>query len=198
MNMAARTVDINTERPAYEAVDMAVSVLLGGGLVVYPSDTVYGLLCPAAMQHSVRRVGRLKGYAEEKPFILLVPSIEAATVFSRPLPGALELMNAHWPGPVTLVLPASDRAPSWVCATDGTVALRVPSDPLSLRILESIMPLVTTSANLRGGIEPLGLDEVSLKIASGVDLMLNGGKLARRKTSTMIKFTPEGQEVLRP
>jgi len=69
---------------------------------------------------------------------------------------------------------------------------------LSLRILESIMPLVTTSANLRGGIEPLGLDEVSLKIASGVDLMLNGGKLARRKTSTMIKFTPEGQEVLRP
>jgi len=71
--MAARTVDINTERPASEAVDMAVSVLLGGGLVVYPSDTVYGLLCPAAMQHSVRRVGRLKGYAEEKPFILLGP-----------------------------------------------------------------------------------------------------------------------------
>jgi L-threonylcarbamoyladenylate synthase len=196
--MPARTVGIDIENPAAEAVEMAVSVLLGGGLVVYPSDTVYGLLCPAAMQHSVRRVGRLKGYSEEKPFILLVPSIEAAQAFSQPVPGALELMRSSWPGPVTLVLPASDRAPSWVCAPDGTVALRVPADPLSVKVLESIMPLVTTSANLRDRPEPLGLDEVSLKVASGVDLMLDGGKLARRKASTMIKVTPEGQEVLRP
>lgn len=196
--MPARTVEIDIANPAAEAVEMAISVLLGGGLVVYPSDTVYGLLCPAAMQHSVRRVGRLKGYSEEKPFILLVPSTEAAQVFSQPVPGAPELMKEHWPGPVTLVLPASDRAPSWVCASDGTVALRVPSDPLSRMVLESVMPLVTTSANLRGKTEPLGLDEVSLKIASGVDLMLDGGKLDRRKTSTMIRITPEGQEVIRP
>lgn len=196
--MPARTVEIDIANPAAEAVEMAVSVLLGGGLVVYPSDTVYGLLCPAAMQHSVRRVGRLKGYSEEKPFILLVPSTEAAQVFSQPVPGAPELMKEHWPGPVTLVLPASDRAPSWVCASDGTVALRVPSDPLSRKVLESVMPLVTTSANLRGKTEPLGLDEVSLKIASGVDLMLDGGKLDRRKTSTMIRITPEGREVIRP
>lgn len=196
--MPARTVEIDIANPAAEAVEMAVSVLLGGGLVVYPSDTVYGLLCPAAMQHSVRRVGRLKGYSEEKPFILLVPSTEAAQVFSQPVPGAPELMKEHWPGPVTLVLPASDRAPSWVCASDGTVALRVPSDPLSRKVLESVMPLVTTSANLRGKTSPLGLDEVSLKIASGVDLMLDGGKLDRRKTSTMIRITPEGREVIRP
>lgn len=198
MIMSARTVVVDIGNPAAEAVEMAVSVLVAGGLVVYPSDTVYGLLCPAAMQHSVRRVGRLKGYSEEKPFILLVPSLEAATVFSRPVPGAIEMMKEHWPGPVTLVLPASERAPSWVCAADGTVALRVPSDPLSRKVLESVMPLVTTSANLRGGNEPLGLDEVSLKVASGVDLMLDGGKLARRKTSTMIRITPDGQEVLRP
>lgn len=196
--MPARTIDIDIGKPATEAVEMAVSVLLGGGLVVYPSDTVYGLLCPAAMQHSIRRVGRLKGYSEEKPFILLVPSIEAALVFSQPVPGALELMESSWPGPVTLVLPASDRAPFWVCAPDGTIALRVPADPLSVKVLESVMPLVTTSANLRDRPEPMGLDEVSLKVASGVDLMLDGGKLARRKASTMIKVTPEGQEVLRP
>lgn len=196
--MAARTVTLDIERPSPEAVGMAVSVLLGGGLVVYPSDTVYGVICAAAMQHSVRRVGRLKGYTEERPFILLVPSIQDAMVFTKPLPGSEELMNAHWPGPVTLVLPASDRAPAWVCAQDGTVALRVPADPLSRSILESVMPLLTTSANIRGGMEPLGLDEVSLRLASGVDLMLDAGKLVRRKPSTMIRLTKDGQEVLRP
>ncbi len=195
--MSARTLAVDIENPASMAVNMASSVLLGGGLVIYPSDTVYGVLCPAAMQHSVRRVGRLKGYNEERPFILLVPSIEAAKALSTDIPGAAELMKESWPGPVTLVLPSSDRAPAWVCAPDGSVALRVPSDPLSVKILESVMPLLTTSANMRGGAEPLGLDEVSLKLASGVDLMLDGGKLARRKTSTMIKLTVEGREVLR-
>jgi L-threonylcarbamoyladenylate synthase len=196
--MSARTVAIDIEKPSPDAVKMAVSVLTGGGLTIYPSDTVYGVLCPAAMQHSVRRVARLKGYTEERPFILLVPSIEDALIYSKPVPGALEAMQSHWPGPVTLILPASDRAPSWVCAPDGSVALRVPSDPLSIKILEWVMPLLTTSANIRGGMEPLGLDEVSLKLASGVDLMLDGGKLATRKTSTMIRVTEEGLEVIRP
>lgn len=198
MIMAARSILIDREDPSPEACRVAAGVLTGGGLLIYPSDTVYGVLCPAAMQHSVRRVGRLKGYTGDKPFILLVPSVEAALQFSQPVPGAEEAMKTHWPGPVTLVLPASDRAPSWVCANDGTVALRVPSDPLSRRILDSVMPLLTTSANLRGGKDPLGLDEVSLRLASGVDLMLDGGRLAGRKPSTMIRVTGEGQEVLRP
>lgn len=197
--MAARTVTLDIARPDRAAVDMAVSVLTGGGLVVYPSDTVYGIVCPAAMQHSVRRVGRLKGYTEERPFIMLVPSIEAAVSFIKPAPGAEDLMKAHWPGSVTLVFPASNRAPAWVCAQDGTVALRIPPDPLSRMLLESVMPLLTTSANIRGKEDPLALEEVSLKLASGVDLMLNGGRLPRRKPSTMIRLTPEGSgEVIRP
>ncbi len=197
--MAARTVTLDIAKPDRAAVEMAVSVLTGGGLVVYPSDTVYGIVCPAAMQHSVRRVNRLKGYTEERPFIMLVPSVEAAASFITPVPGAEDLMKTHWPGSVTLVFPASDRAPAWVCAEDGTVALRVPPDPLSGMLLESVMPLLTTSANIRGRDDPLALEEVSLKLASGVDLMLNAGKLPKRKPSTMIRLNADGvEEVIRP
>ena len=165
--------------------------------MVYPSDTVYGILADAFSEEACSRLASLKGYPSIRPFIVLVQSMDEAVSLTVKK-SAISEMEKHWPGPVTLVLPAAPETPPWLVGTEGGVAIRVPADDLSMAILrETSMNLVSTSANLSGERNPLSLSQVSESITEGVQAVINGGMLPERKPSRVIDLTGDEPKILR-
>ncbi len=195
--MAGKVLSIDKDFLRGETVLAVSSVVKAGGTVIYPSDTVYGILADSGSRIACSKVATMKGYPEIRPFIVLVPEIK--TALSLIATGekthsikadAAQLMQNYWPGPVTLVFKASTGVPGWLISEQGTVALRLPGDTISLAILkESGKCLISTSANLKGQPFPLSVQEINEEITSSVDLTLNSGRLSSRKPSKVIDCT---------
>jgi L-threonylcarbamoyladenylate synthase len=167
----------------------AVDVLRSGGVLAFPTETVYGLGCDAENPEAVRRVAALKGRPDDKAFILLVPS--AGAVRSRVAAvgaAAARLMTAFWPGPLTLVFRVSGE---WSPASGGdTVAFRVSPDPVC-RSLGRLFPrpIVSTSAN-PAGLEPArSAQEVGCLFPKGLDAVIDGGERRSALPSTVVDVT---------
>lgn len=173
-----------------DAADRIVSVILSGGIVLYPSDTVYGILCRADDGDSVKRISKIKGYTGKRPFILLVDGVSMArSVADCSDPEILGIIKCRWPGKLTLVLPAVEECPLWVRGEDNTVALRHPADPLSAQLLKRCgVPLVSTSANHVGEDAPLSVSTIPESMMSDVDIVLNAGDLPPSSPSTILSL----------
>ncbi|MCD4669294.1 MAG: Sua5/YciO/YrdC/YwlC family protein [Actinomycetia bacterium] len=171
-------------------VEKVASLLLAGGEVIYPSDTVYGILCRADDRVSVERLAKIKGYDKPRSFSLIVDGLEMAGSLTSGIDlEVMEILKLRWPGKLTVVLPTGDGCPIWVRGEDNTVALRHPADPLSGRLLKRCgVPLVSTSANRAGGDTPLNLSAVPDSIIAGADIVLNAGDLPPSSPSTIIKL----------
>jgi L-threonylcarbamoyladenylate synthase len=156
--------------------------LAAGGVVVFPTDTVYGLGCDAGDPRAVARLYELKGRAAEKPAAVLWGSLEAALADVDHLgPRTRAALAALLPGPVTLLVPNPDRL--YPLAGGQALGLRVPALTLELR-----RPLLQSSANRAGGPDPRRLAEVPASIRAGADLVLDGGELPGT-ASTVIDLT---------
>ncbi len=188
--MRTTRIRIDTDKPAFKIIEQVSSCLQSGGIVLYPSDTVYGLLCRADDKESVERLSTLKGYKERRPFILIIDGISMAESLTDGIdPEVREILLLRWPGRLTFVLPAGNRCPEWVRGEDNTVALRHPADPLSNLILSEVkVPLVSTSANLSGMKPPLSLAEIPESILDGADIILDAGTLPTSSPSTIIRL----------
>ncbi len=197
--MTAPLIPMSRTAPDARGVFEAARQVAMGHLLVYPSDTVYGIACDACDPGAVKRVRRLKGCGVPRPFIVIVESLEAALALAAPLPEhAVARMRSSWPGPVTLVLPASSAAPAHVLSGDGCIALRVPADPLSQALLSACrIPLVSTSANPAGGRVPLSLDDIPRELLAGCDLVLDGGALPPASPSAVLRLSGDGFEQIR-
>ena len=197
--MSTHRIEINADNPTEKAAAEASSVLLSGGIVLYPSDTVYGLLCTPWNRGAVNRLSGLKGYKSNRPFIMLVDGMEMAKTLSGHIEQfVLEIMDEFWPGPLTIVLPGGGGCPEWVSGDDCSIALRQPADHLSEMLLKNTgLPLISTSANRSGEPSPLGMDQIPEAILDGVDLILDAGILIASEPSTIIRPSREGIEVLR-
>jgi len=164
------------------------SVILSGGIVLYPSDTVYGLLCRADNRELLKRLSKIKGYTRQRPFILLVDgTVMVKTVADCSDPEVIGIMECRWPGKLTLVLPASEECPKWVCGDERTVAVRYPADELSNLVLGNCgMPLVSTSANSAGGDSYCDVKDIPGCIKDEVDLVVDAGVLPPSFPSTIL------------
>jgi len=154
--------------------DRVVPVLRAGGIAVMPCDTIYGLVGVAPEAEG--RLRELKGRGEEKPFIQLLPSISfLPSLTELALPTELE---PYWPGPLTLIFPARGS---------GTIAVRLPADPLLQKLLRALnKPLFSTSVN-RGGQPPLcRIRDIVEAFGPEVDLILDAGDLPQRSPSAII------------
>lgn len=173
-----------------QAARLVSDTVLAGGVVLYPSDTVYGLMCRADSREAVDRIHRIKGYSKRRPFILLVDGTDMAETLARCSdPEIRAIMKSSWPGKLTLLLPIRDRCPEWVASDDGFIALRHPKHRLSELILERCdMPLVSTSANLSGGGYNTDYDEIPKGIRNSVDLTVYSGILPPSSPSTIIRL----------
>ncbi|MCL6499494.1 MAG: threonylcarbamoyl-AMP synthase [Firmicutes bacterium] len=176
----------------------AVEALRAGDVVVYPTDTVYGLGCDATNPSAVRRVFEIKGRPPDQPVPVLLADVRQADELAEIPEGARRLMKRFWPGPLTLVLPSRGVVAELVTAGTGTVGLRVPDHPVPRALVRACgFPLVGTSANSTGRPAPVTVAQVLSDLDGRVGLVLDGGRLAGRP-STVVDCTGDRPRVLRP
>ena len=176
--------------PAGEAaVAAAVRALADGGLVAFPTETVYGLGTDATNPAAIARLYLAKGRPSFNPLIAHVRDIEAARAIARFDARAIALANAFWPGPLTLVLPKTGDCTVADLATAGldTIAIRVPAHPLARDILRAFGgPVVAPSANLSGHVSPTTAAHVQSDLAGKIDLIVDGGPVEVGVESTIV------------
>jgi L-threonylcarbamoyladenylate synthase len=183
-----------------EDIERAVAVLRAGGLVAFPTETVYGLGADAANPAAVRRVFEVKGRPATHPLIVHLGSAAALDRWAVDVPPAARLLaEACWPGPLTVLLRRSPSVPDVVTGGRDTVGLRVPAHPLALALLERFGGgIAAPSANRFGRVSPTTAADVQADLGSDVDLVLDGGPCQVGVESTIVDLTGGEPEVLRP
>ncbi len=146
-----RVTQVDPKSPQLEVVQQACEVLRRGGLVAFPTDTLYALGANALDPAAIERVLTVKGRHHGKPLSVLVPSVEAGAALAASLPdGAQALMRAFWPGALTVVVRASAKIPSVLTAATGTVGLRMPAGAVAQALLAATLPAAPVAVGLLG------------------------------------------------
>jgi L-threonylcarbamoyladenylate synthase len=163
----------------------AADAVAKGGLICYPTDTVYGLGCDPLNEAAVKRLIRSKG-GRTKPLPVLVKSLEDTDKVANVTENARLLAWKFWPGPLTIVLPAKDNVPLPV-APDGTVGVRSPNNALCLNLIGLCGGLlVGTSANITGQTPAVSAEEAARYLGDHVEVILDGGKATLGVPSTVV------------
>ena len=185
--------------PADE-ISAAVGVLRLGGLVAFPTETVYGLGADASNPDAVARIFAAKGRPRSHPVIVHLAEPAAAKEWAREVPDyGAALADAFWPGPLTLVLPRSDLVPDAVTGGMDTVGLRVPAQPLAQELLGAFGGGVAApSANRFGRVSPTRAEHVRADLGTAVDLILDGGPCVLGVESTIVDCSGGEPRILRP
>jgi L-threonylcarbamoyladenylate synthase len=185
--------------PVPHVVEKAASVLQHGGIVAMRTDTLYGLLASVNRPDGLARLLRLKERPAGKPFVLVAADWIGVRSVTSWLPAvARSLAARHWPGPLTLVLPAAAGLPAEVTAQGRTVAVRVPADPLLRAVVAATRcPVAAPSAN-REGTEPArSAAEIADVFGREVDLVLDGGPCEGGRPSTIVDCSTRHVGILR-
>jgi L-threonylcarbamoyladenylate synthase len=182
-----------------QQVKKAIHILKKGGIVAYPTDTVYGLGANALDEAAVRRVFAAKRRPHHLAIPILLASISQIDEVARDIPiTAWRLAERFLPGGLTLVLYKSPAIPDAVTAGDNKIAVRVPAHPIPIALIEGIGdPITGTSANLSGNPNPVTAEEVRLQLGEHVDLIIDGGRCQGEVASTVIDLTGEHPMILR-
>lgn len=182
-------------------IDRAAALLRQGGLVAFPTETVYGLGADACSDTAVARIFAAKGRPQFNPLIAHVADLAAADKLGAFTPEARNLAQAFWPGPLTIVVQRAKGCPVSLLASAGlpSIALRVPSHPLAQSLLRKFGgPVVAPSANASGKISPTSADHVRRSLGEAVDVILDGGPSQVGLESTVVSFLGETPQLLRP
>ena len=181
-------------------VGKAAEILRGGGLVAFPTETVYGLGADATNDLAVARIYEAKGRPQFNPLIAHVVEVDAALALAEFPAAALALAARFWPGPLTLVLPRKAGCPVSLLASAGlpSIALRVPQHSLALELIrETGRPIVAPSANPSGRISPTTAAHVREGLGTKVDMVLDGGRCAVGLESTIVSLLDDTPRLLR-
>jgi len=186
--------------PTKNDIARAAAILRQGGLVVFPTETVYGLGANALDAGAVRRIYALKGRPSSSPLIVHVASIEQArSLAAEWLPEAERLARQYWPGPLTLVVAKKDVIPDEATASLPTVGLRMPRHPVALELIAAAgVPVAAPSANRFTQLSPTTAEHVRQAFGVETPFLLDGGPCEVGLESTVIAVTRDGLEVLRP
>ena len=178
--------------------DEAVRVLRDGGLVCYPTDTVYGIGAAASDDAAVRRLYAAKGRPLDKPLPLLLADVSDAARVAEVTPLAKALAGRFWPGGLTIVMRKAGSYRSVALAGGDTVALRVPGHELVRGIVRALgEPITGTSANRTGTRAPISAAEVAFQMGEMVELIIDGGQSRTKLESTVIDITHDKPEIVR-
>jgi len=191
-----RTIHLGT---GPEDISRAVEVLRDGGIVAFPTDTVYGIGAHGMLPQAVDKLYAAKERPRDKAIPLLLPGPEALPALVAAVPEAARALAARfWPGALTIVLRRSPDVPDAVTAGGETVAVRVPDHALTLALLRALAaPLAATSANLSGEPAPDTAEGVLAQLEGRIDLILDGGRCPGSVASTVVDLTVDPPAVLR-
>jgi L-threonylcarbamoyladenylate synthase len=184
-----------------EEVKIAVDYLKSGKVILYPTDTIWGIGCDATQPKVVERIYKLKKRFESKSMIVLLDQPEKLVLYVKKVhPVAYELID-RYNEPLTIIYPNAMNVASNVIAEDGTLAIRVVKDEFCRRMIALFKrPVVSTSANLSGEPAPVSFSRISEEIINGVDHVVNCNRqgIIRTKPSTIIRILDNGEiEVIR-
>ncbi|HEX8522865.1 MAG TPA: L-threonylcarbamoyladenylate synthase [Tepidisphaeraceae bacterium] len=181
-------------------IQRAAELLRAGGLVAFPTETVYGLGADATSARAITKIYQAKGRPSTNPLICHVADASGAKRYARTWPRAAEiLVEAFWPGPLTIVLPKNPIIVDEATAGLDSVGLRAPNHPLTLELLNRFDGAVAgPSANRSNHISPTTADHVRQELGKSVDLILDGGSCAVGIESTVLDLTRDVPRILRP
>ena len=178
------------------AIPAAQERLGQGGVVAFPTDTVYGVGVAVQDAKGIARLYAIKGRDSAKAIPVLSASVEELEPVALANAAAKKLADAFWPGPLTLVLPKQPGLPPELSALD-TVGVRVPDHPVALALLRAVGPMAVTSANRSGGPDSLSAAEVVEQLGGRVDLVLDGGRTPGAQPSTVVDLSEDSPRILR-
>jgi L-threonylcarbamoyladenylate synthase len=198
--MSAEILLVDPVHPQRDRIARAAAVLRGGGLVAFPTETVYGLGADALSDAAVRKIFAAKGRPPNNPVIVHVADVEAARQLATSWPTTAQRAAARWwPGPLTIVLPKAALVPDVVSAGGPTVALRCPAHPVTRALIAATgRPLAAPSANPSTRVSSTRAEHVARGLGDKIDLILDGGPAVAGLESTVVDLSGPIPRLLRP
>lgn len=183
-----------------EELKEAAGILRSGGLVAFPTETVYGLGGNALDEDAARKIYAAKGRPSDNPLIAHVSCVEEVAPLVKEIPEAgRKLMEAFWPGPLTMIFPKSEMVPYGTTGGLDTVAIRMPDDPVANRLIALAgVPVAAPSANTSGRPSPTTADHVWQDMNGRIDMIIDGGPVGIGVESTIVDVSSAVPAVLRP
>ncbi|RCK76622.1 MAG: TsaC protein (YrdC domain) required for threonylcarbamoyladenosine t(6)A37 modification in tRNA [Ignavibacteriae bacterium] len=197
--MKTQIVKVSLENPEYNIIHIAAEILKIGGLVAFPTETVYGLGADAFNPDAVRRVFEAKNRPQDNPLIVHISDYNQLMEITDFIPEVGKIItNAFWPGPLTIVVKASKFIPTVVTGGMETVAVRMPKNKVALKLIDSLgKPIVGPSANLSGKPSPTTAEHVYQDLNGKIDLILDAGPTEIGVESTVVDITVQPPLILR-
>lgn len=191
--------EIDPQKPNKGKIAEAISVLKAGGVVVYPTETFYGLGADASNESAVERIFAIKGRAFENPISVIIADKSQLNKLVKEIPEAAQiLMRRFWPGPLTIVFKAAACISPLLTAKTGKIGIRISSHPIAALLAREIgNPLTATSANLSGQTEAISAAEVKESLGSLPDLIIDSGKTPGKPGSTILDVAVSPFTILR-
>lgn len=188
------------EEEKERALEYAAEILKKGGIVAFPTETVYGLGGNALDKKAVEEIYRVKGRPADNPLIIHVSGMEQVDELAGEIPAEAALLAEHfWPGPLTLVLHKKEVVPDIITAGLPSVAIRMPAHPLALKLIKKAgLPLAAPSANLSGRPSPTTAEHVLEDLAGRIPAVLDGGPCPVGVESTVLSLLTSPPALLRP
>ncbi len=189
--------ELHPETPQLRYINKALEVLREGGVIIYPTDTVYGLGCDIFNHDAVERIYNIKHEAGTKLFSFICPDLKDISKYAKVSDYAYKMMKRCIPGPYTFVLPAAKEVPKKLWSKRKTVGIRVPDHEIAIMLTKELgRPILSTSVTKRRGELLFDPEEIKLIFNPHVDLMLSDGAL-KGKPSSVIDLSGEKPEIIR-
>lgn len=198
--MQTKILKINPKNPQISKIRQAAKIIKSGGLVAFPTETVYGLGANALDAKSVKKIFVAKGRPSDNPLIIHIADMADLDMLADHIPSmAYDLMDRFWPGPLTLVLKKSKIVPKIVTGGLDTVAIRMPENKIAQALIrESGIPIAAPSANVAGKPSPTTPKHVADDLSNRIDMIIHGGKTKIGIESTVIDLSRKTPMLLRP
>ena len=192
-------VKINPFSPEHHLIEQAADILKNGGVIGYPTETIYGIGCSALNRDAVKRIYKLKHRDQSKAMILIAGDIIQVSELVKSIPEAAErLIENFWPGPLTIVFETSSRLKEFAFGRRKTVAIRIPDCTICLELIkETGFPIVSTSANLSGEPSATTAEEVVNSFGEDLDIIIDGGRTPENLPSTVVDITRTPARIVR-
>jgi L-threonylcarbamoyladenylate synthase len=183
-----------------QMIRSAAAILKKGGIIVYPTETVYGIGCDPLREEAVERIRRLKQRVSSKAMLLLADSLEMVENMAGSLDPLAHRLGEHfWPGPVTMILKSKKILPRYLYGSSGGVAFRVTSHRLAASIIHEFgRPIISTSANIAGQPPVVNFKQAQEEFGKNADIVIENPELLSGEPSAVIDITSGRIEIIRP
>jgi L-threonylcarbamoyladenylate synthase len=190
---------INPEKPEPDRIGEAVAILKSGGVIAFPTETLYGLGADARNETAIEKIFEIKGRDFKNPILVVIGDRGHLKALAADIPlQARKLMDRFWPGPLTIVFRAAPPVSPKLTAGSGKIGIRLTSHPVAMAIAERLGgPLTATSANLSGAPECSSAAEVLSQLEGKLDGVVDGGQTPGGKGSTIVDITVIPEKILR-